>query len=40
MLEGRGHFFDPDIIDLLLGHFDEALALRAGSEPIPGRVDR
>jgi PAS domain S-box-containing protein len=31
MLEGRGRFFDPDIVDLLLANFDEACALREGA---------
>jgi putative two-component system response regulator len=39
ILEGRGRYFDPDIVDLLLDHFDEALALRVGSTPIRGRVE-
>jgi PAS domain S-box-containing protein len=31
MLEGRGRFFDPEIVDLLLANFDEACALREGA---------
>ncbi len=33
MLEGRGRYFDPEIVDLLLANFDEACALRKA----PGR---
>jgi PAS domain S-box-containing protein len=28
LAEGRGRFFDPEILDLLLDHFDEACAMR------------
>jgi PAS domain S-box-containing protein len=36
MLEGRGRYFDPEIVDLLLANFDEACALRkAPGRPAP-----